>query len=47
MAWHWDGFSDAEIAHELGDSEAAVRKNRSRAMKNLRRALADERRGAK
>jgi RNA polymerase sigma-70 factor (ECF subfamily) len=47
MAWHWDGFSDAEIAGELGDSEAAVRKNRSRAMKNLRRLLADERRGAK
>jgi RNA polymerase sigma factor (sigma-70 family) len=46
MAWVWDGFSDAEIAGELGDSEAAVRKNRSRAMRNLRRALADERRGA-
>jgi RNA polymerase sigma-70 factor (ECF subfamily) len=47
MAWHWDGFSDAEIAGELGDSEAAVRKNRNRAMRNLRRALADEGRGAK
>lgn len=47
MAWHWDGFSDAEIATELGDSEAAVRKNRNRAMKNLKRALADEGRGAK
>jgi RNA polymerase sigma factor (sigma-70 family) len=47
MAWHWDGFSDAEIAGELGDSEAAVRKNRSRAMRNLRQALADEGRGAK
>jgi RNA polymerase sigma factor (sigma-70 family) len=47
MAWAWDGFSDAEIASELGDSEAAVRKNRSRAMRNLRRALADERRGVK
>ena len=46
MAWHWDGFSDAEIAGQLGDSEAAVRKNRSRAMRNLRRLLADERRGA-
>ena len=39
MAWHWDGFSDAEIAGQLGDSEVAVRKNRSRAMKNLRRHL--------
>jgi RNA polymerase sigma factor (sigma-70 family) len=46
MAWTWDGFSDAEIAGQLGDSEAAVRKNRSRAMKNLRRLLADEGRGA-
>jgi len=40
MAWHWDGFSDAEIAAELGDSAAAVRKNRNRAMKNLRQSLA-------
>jgi RNA polymerase sigma factor (sigma-70 family) len=40
MAWHWDGFSDAEIAAELSDSAAAVRKNRSRAMKKLRRSLA-------
>jgi len=47
MAWYWDGFSDAEIAAEFGDSEAAVRKNRNRAMKNLRRSLADEGRGAK
>jgi RNA polymerase sigma-70 factor (ECF subfamily) len=47
MAWTWDGFSDAEIAVQLGDSEAAVRKNRSRAMKNLRRLLADEGRDAK
>jgi RNA polymerase sigma factor (sigma-70 family) len=47
MAWTWDGFSDAEIAGQLGDSEAAVRKNRSRAMKNLRRLLAAEGRGAK
>ena len=39
MAWHWDGFSDAEIAGQLGDSEVVVRKNRSRAMKNLRRHL--------
>jgi RNA polymerase sigma factor (sigma-70 family) len=39
MAWHWDGFSDAEIAIQLGDSEVAVRKNRSRALKNLRRYL--------
>jgi RNA polymerase sigma factor (sigma-70 family) len=46
MAWTWDGFSDAEIAEQLGDSEAAVRKNRSRAIKNLRRLLADEGRGA-
>jgi len=46
MAWTWDGFSDSEIAVQLGDSEAAVRKNRSRAMKNLRRLLADEGRGA-
>jgi RNA polymerase sigma factor (sigma-70 family) len=47
MAWHWDGFSDAEVARELGDSEAAVRKNRSRAMKNLRRSLAHLGRDAK
>jgi RNA polymerase sigma factor (sigma-70 family) len=47
MAWTWDGFSDAEIAEQLRDSEATVRKNRSRAMKNLRRLLADEGRGAK
>jgi RNA polymerase sigma factor (sigma-70 family) len=40
MAWHWDGFSDAEIAAELGDSAAAVRKNRNRAMKSLRQSLA-------
>jgi RNA polymerase sigma factor (sigma-70 family) len=40
MAWCWDGFSDGEIAAQLGDSAAAVRKNRSRAMKNLRRLLA-------
>jgi RNA polymerase sigma factor (sigma-70 family) len=40
MAWHWDGFSDAEIAAEIGDSAAAVRKNRNRAMKNLRKSLA-------
>ena len=40
MAWHWDGFSDAEIAAELGDTAAAVRKNRNRAMKNLRQSLA-------
>jgi RNA polymerase sigma factor (sigma-70 family) len=40
MAWHWDGFSDAEIAAEIGDSAAAVRKNRNRAMKNLRQSLA-------
>ena len=46
MAWTWDGFSDAEIAGQLGDSEAAVRKNRSRAMKNLKRLLVDEGRGA-
>jgi DNA-directed RNA polymerase specialized sigma24 family protein len=39
MAWHWDGFSDDEIAAELAMSAAAVRKNRSRAMKSLRRAL--------
>jgi len=39
-AWHWDGFSDAEIARELGDSVVAVRKNRSRAMAGLRRLLA-------
>ena len=40
MAWHWDGFSDEEIAAELGDSADAVRKNRSRAMSKLRRSLA-------
>jgi len=39
MAWHWDGFSDAEIAGHVGDSAEAVRKNRSRAMKKLRLAL--------
>jgi RNA polymerase sigma factor (sigma-70 family) len=45
MAWCWDGFSDEEIARELGCSEVAVRKNRSRAMKTLRRALGDMERG--
>lgn len=40
MAWHWDGFSDAEIAAEIGDSVTAVRKNRNRAVKNLRQSLA-------
>ena len=40
MAWHWDGFSDAEIARELGDSVVAVRKNRSRATARLRQLLA-------
>jgi RNA polymerase sigma factor (sigma-70 family) len=39
MAWAWDGFTDEEIAAHLGDSPQAVRKNRSRAMKNLRRSL--------
>jgi RNA polymerase sigma-70 factor (ECF subfamily) len=39
MAWHWDGFSDAETAVALGDSTEAVRKNRNRAMKKLRRSL--------
>lgn len=39
MAWHWDGFSDNEIAAHIGDSPAAVRKNRSRAMNKLRLAL--------
>lgn len=43
MAWYWDGFGDAEIAAELGISEAAVRKNRSRAMKTLRRTLGTRR----
>jgi RNA polymerase sigma-70 factor (ECF subfamily) len=47
MAWTWDGFSDTEIAEQLGDSEAAVRMNRSRAMKNLRRSLANEGREAR
>lgn len=47
MAWTWDGFSDSEIAGQLGDSEAAVRKNRSRAIKNLKRLLADEGRGTR
>lgn len=42
MAWYRDGFSDREIARELGDSEVAVRKNRSRAMKNLRRYLSED-----
>ena len=40
MAWHWDGFSDTEIASQTGESTAAVRKNRNRAMKKLRRSLA-------
>ena len=40
MAWVWDGFSDAEIAAELGDSVTAVRKNRNRAVKKLRQSLA-------
>jgi len=39
MAWHWDGFSDTEIAAHVGDSAEAVRKNRSRAMKKLKLAL--------
>ncbi len=47
MDWHWDGFRDAEIASQIGDSAAAVRKNRSRAMKKLRRSLAQVGRDAK
>lgn len=47
MAWHWDGFSDGEIAAELSCSEVAVRKNRSRAMKTLQQALGDMERGTK
>jgi RNA polymerase sigma-70 factor (ECF subfamily) len=47
MAWYWDGFSDGEIARELGCSEVAVRKNRSRAMKTLQRALSHVERGTK
>jgi RNA polymerase sigma-70 factor (ECF subfamily) len=39
MAWAYDGFSDGEIALELGDSPAAVRQNHSKARKKLRRAL--------
>jgi RNA polymerase sigma factor (sigma-70 family) len=46
MTWYWDGFSDDEIAAHLGDSAAAVRKNRSRAMQNLRRLLAQAGRDA-
>ena len=47
MAWYWDGFSDAEIASQIGDSDAAVRKNRSRAMKKLKQSLAQMGRDAK
>jgi RNA polymerase sigma-70 factor (ECF subfamily) len=39
MAWSYDGFSDTEIACELGDTPAAVRQNHSKARKKLRRAF--------
>jgi RNA polymerase sigma factor (sigma-70 family) len=38
MSWHYDGFSHAEIATELGMTEGAVRQNLHRA----RRALAEQ-----
>lgn len=47
MALHYDGFSDAEIAGEIGDTPEAVRKNRNRAMKSLRRSLQSTRRAAR
>ena len=39
MAWHVDGFSPAEIACELGTSQAAIRQSLAKARKNLRRQL--------
>lgn len=39
MAWSFDGFSDAEIARELGDTPEAVRQNHSKARKKLRRSI--------
>lgn len=35
MAWHFDGFSPAEIAEMLGTNSAAVRQSLARARRNL------------
>ncbi len=38
MTWIVDGFANNEIAEALGESAETVRRNRSRAVSNLRRA---------
>lgn len=47
MALAYDGFKDAEIAQQIGDTPEAVRKNRNRAMKSLRRSVQSTRRAAR
>lgn len=47
MALAYDGFSDAEIAGQIGGSPEAVRKNRNRAMKSLRRSVQSTRRASR
>lgn len=44
MAWFYDDFSCAEIARELGEPPEAVRKNLSRARRNLMHSLELQRR---
>jgi RNA polymerase sigma-70 factor (ECF subfamily) len=39
MAWHFDGFTHAEIAEKLGTDPAAVRQSLARARRNLARRL--------
>jgi DNA-directed RNA polymerase specialized sigma24 family protein len=39
MAWHFDGFTPAEIAEMLGTNSAAVRLSLARARRNLARRL--------
>ncbi|MEV5598946.1 sigma-70 family RNA polymerase sigma factor [Streptomyces sp. NPDC052496] len=39
LAWSLDGFTDSEIAAELGMTDEAVRKNRSRARARLKAHL--------
>ncbi|MFI0411804.1 RNA polymerase sigma factor [Actinomadura sp. 3N508] len=39
MAWHYDGFPNAQIAKEMGINEAAVRQNLHRARERLKELL--------
>jgi len=46
MAWHFDGFTPAEIAERLGTDPAAVRQSLARARRNLARRLGPTEKGA-